>query len=321
MACLRYLFRHLSPYVQSINTTTNVDQYDSISTWDFSTLYTTIPHSDLLVRVKKLIKLTFDKNEDCHLLVNGRQAYFSQSTRDGYLPFSCSGFCDLLEFLISNIYIKFGAELFRQIIGIPMGTNCAPLLANLYLFSYEYDFMMNLLKKKQLHLARKFNFSYRYIDDLISFNNPEFKKYYKKIYPKELELKETTENNFGCSYLDIYFFRDDRNMIKSKLYDKRDDFNFPIVNYPFLDSNIAKGPTYGVYISRLICFARACSYAEDFIIRHNRLIDKLLLQGFQKKILRRKFSNFFNKYSDVLDHLKIDLPKFLKDNIPLYPNG
>ena len=137
-------------------------------------------------------------------------------------------------------------------------------------------------------------------------------------------MKETTENNVGCSYLDIYFFRDDRNMIKSKLYDKRDDFNFPIVNYPFLDSNIAKGPTYGVYISRLIwliCFARACSYAEDFIIRHNCLIDKLLLQGFQKKILRRKFSNFFNKYSDVLCRLKIDLPKFLKDNIPLYPNG
>ena len=65
------------------------------------------------------------------------------------------------------------------------------------------------------------------------------KKYCKRIYPEELELKETTESTFGCSYLDIYFFRDDYNMIKSKLYDKRDDFNFRIVNYPFLDSNIA----------------------------------------------------------------------------------
>ena len=60
----------------------------------------------------------------------------------------------------------------------------------------------------------------------LTIQNP--KKYYKRIYPKELELKETTENNFGCSYLDIYFFRDDYNMIKSKLYDKGDDFNFPI---------------------------------------------------------------------------------------------
>ena len=117
---------------------------------------------------------------DCHLLADKRQAYFSQSTRDGYLAFSCDEFCDLFEFLISNIYVRFGEELFRQIIGIPMGTNCAPLLANLYLFFYEYDFMMNLLKKKQLLLARKFSFSYRYIDDPISFNNPELKKYYKK---------------------------------------------------------------------------------------------------------------------------------------------
>ena len=101
-------------------------------------------------------------------------------------------------------------------------------------------------------------------------------------------MKETTENNFGCSYLDIYFFRDDRNMIKSKLYDKRDDFNFPIVNYPFLDSNIAKGPTYGVYISRLICFARACSYAEDFIIRHNLSYRQTFAPGFSEKDSSKK---------------------------------
>ena len=122
-------------------------------------LYTTIPHSDLLIRVKKLIKLSFDKNEDCHLLVDKRWVYFSQSTRDGYLPgylpFSCDEFYDFFEFLISDIYITFVEELFRQIISIPMGTNCAPLLANLYLFSYEYDFMMSLLKNKRLHLAHK----------------------------------------------------------------------------------------------------------------------------------------------------------------------
>ena len=102
---------------------------------------------------------------------------------------------------------------------------------------------------------------------------------------------------------------------------KEDDFNFTIVNYPFSDNNIAEGPTHGVYISRLICFARPCSYAEDFIIRHKCLVNKLLLQGFQKMSLRRKFSKFFNKYSDLLRHLKIDLLKFLRDNIPVNPDG
>ena len=154
-----WILKNSQSLLQSIKDN-HIDQYDSISTWEFSTLYTTIPHSDLLIRVKGLIRLTFEKNEDCHLLVNKRQAYFSQSTKDGYLPFLCDEFCDLFGFLISNIYVRFGEELFRQIIGIPMGTNCAPLLANLYLFSSEYDFMMSLLKKKQLHLARKFNFCY-----------------------------------------------------------------------------------------------------------------------------------------------------------------
>ena len=110
-------------------------------------------------------------------------------------------------------------------------------------------------------------------------------------------------------------------MIKSKLYDKGDDFNFGIANYPFLDSNIAKGPTYGVYICPLICFVHECSYAEHFIIRYNCLINNLLLQGFEKKINRRKFSKFFKKYLDRLCHLKIDLPKFLSDNIPLNADG
>ena len=76
-------------------------------------------------------------------------------------------------------------------------------------------------------------------------------------------------------------------MIKSKLYDKRDDFNFPIVHYPFLDNNLAKVPTYGVYISRLICFARACSYAEDFVVRHNCL-RQMFAPGFSEKESSKK---------------------------------
>ena len=83
-----------------------IENYDSVSTWDFSTLYTSIPHSDLLHRLKKLIKLTFDKNNGSNLLVNDRNAYFSNEDKDGYLSFSCIDFCKLFEFLTENIYIN-----------------------------------------------------------------------------------------------------------------------------------------------------------------------------------------------------------------------
>ena len=77
-------------------------------------------------------------------------------------------------------------------IGIPMGTNCAPLLADLFLYSYESEFLDKLVKEGKRKLARKFNLSYRYTDDLISLNNKRFKELISDIYPKELRNSETT---------------------------------------------------------------------------------------------------------------------------------
>ena len=96
------------------------------------------------------------------------------------------------------IYVRFGRQLFRQMIGIPMGTNCAPLLADLFLYSYESELLDKLVKEGKRELARKVNLSYRNIDDLISFNNKRFKELISDIYPKELTISETTESTFNC---------------------------------------------------------------------------------------------------------------------------
>ena len=84
-----------------------------------------------------------------------------------------------------------------------MGTNCAPLLADLFLYSYENEFLDKLIKEGKRKLARRFNLSYRYIDDLISFNNKRFKEFISDIYPKELTISETTESTSVASYLDL----------------------------------------------------------------------------------------------------------------------
>ena len=73
-------------------------------------------------------------------------------------------------------------------VGIPMGTNCAPLLPDLILYSYENEFLGKLIKEGKRKLARMFNFSYRYINDLISFNNKRFKEFISDICPKELTI-------------------------------------------------------------------------------------------------------------------------------------
>ena len=111
----------------------------------------------------------------------------------------------MIEFLVDNIYVRFGGQLFRQMVGIPMGTNCAPLLAHLFLYSYENEFLDKLIKEGKRKLARRFNLSYRYTDDLISFNNKRFKEFISDIYPKELTISETTESTSVASYLDLLF--------------------------------------------------------------------------------------------------------------------
>ena len=109
-----------------------------------------------------------------------------------------------------------------------MGTNCAPLLADWFLYSYENEFLDKLIKEAKRKRARKFNLSYRYIDDLISFNNRRFKEFISDIYPKELKISEITESTSLAPYLDLRFTSDKSNNITTKLFDKRDAFGFTL---------------------------------------------------------------------------------------------
>ena len=89
----------------------------------------------------------------------------------------------MIEFLIDNIFVQFGGRLFRQVIGIPMGTNCAPLLADhLFLYLYENELLDNMIRSGRRRLARSFNLCYRHNDDLIVFHNKKFLDYLKEIY-------------------------------------------------------------------------------------------------------------------------------------------
>ena len=91
------------------------------------------------------------------------------------------------------------------------------------------------------------------------------------------------------------------------LYDKRDDFNFHITNFPFLSSNIPSSPAYGVFISQLIRYARACFSYECFILRAARLSSKLLRQGYVKERLKSSLRKFYGRYGDLIKHYEVSL--------------
>ena len=95
--------------------------------------------------------------------------------------------CDVLTFLLDNIFIRFGTMLYRQVVGIPMGTNCAPLVADLFLFCYERDFMMSLSDDKQTDIIDAFYTTSRHLDNILNMNNIYFDNMVRKVYPA-LEL-------------------------------------------------------------------------------------------------------------------------------------
>ena len=154
-----------------------------------------------------------------------------------------------------------------------MNTNCAPLLAYLFLFSYESEFLQNLAEDKKIHEARAFNFTYRYIDDVLSVNNPRFAEFLPLIYPPELKIKETTDTASSALFLDLYLEFDDNDQLSTNIYDKRDDFNFKIINFPNMCSNIPVSSAYA--ISQLIRYASASSNYSDFLKRHLYLRNRL----------------------------------------------
>ena len=137
-----------------------------------------------------------------------------------------------MTFLLDNILIRFGTKLYRQVVGIPMGTNCAPLFADLFLFCYERDFMMSLSDDKQAEVIDAFNTIYRYLDEIINKNNVYFERMVSQIYPSDLQLNKVNASNTKSTILDlhvsIYY-----NIVSTKIYDKCDDFDFEIINFPF----------------------------------------------------------------------------------------
>ena len=171
---------------------------------------------------------------------------------------------------------------------------------DLFLHTYEYEFIITTMKG-DITRALQFNKTFRYIDNLLCVNNDNFNKHINEIYPSELILKNTTTTPSETSYLDTTLNIGEGNgTVRISVYDKREDFNFKIVNFPYLDSNIPRNPAYGVYISQLVRYARICSRKDDFIYRHRRLSLKLQQQGYKYQQLIKSFHKFYRSHSDEL---------------------
>ena len=194
-----------------------------------------------------------------------------------------------------------------------MGTNCAPLVADLFpFFCYERDFVKSLSREYQADIIEAFNSTSRYLDDLLNIDNIYFDQMVDRIYPTELQLNRANSSDTEAPFLDLNLCISN-GTVSTKIYDKRDDFDFDMVNFPFLDGDVPRRTSHGVYISQLIRFARASSNLNDFNYRNKALTAKLLRRVYRYFKLRKAFSKFYRRHSALLEKYSVSLKHLQQD--------
>ena len=174
--------------------------------------------------------------------------------------------------------------------------------------------MLSVSDNNQTNINEAFNSTSRYLDDLLNIDNPYFEQMVGQIHPTELQLNKTNSFDTEAPFLDLNLSTKN-GIVSSKIYDKRDDFNFEIVNFAFLDGDVPRFPSYGVYICQLIRFARICSNVDDFNNINLFLTAKLLKQGYRYNKIRKAISKFYHRHSELIIIYNIGLKTLLQQGI------
>ena len=174
--------------------------------------------------------------------------------------------------------------------------------------------MLSLSDNNQTDIIEAFNSTSRYLDGLLNIDNPYFEQMVGQIYPTEFQLNKANSSETEAPFLDLNLSITN-GIISSKFYDKRDNFNFEIVNFPFLGGYVPRSSSYGVYISQLIRFARVCSNVDVFNNRNLFLTAKLLKQGYRYYKIRKAFSKFYHRHSELIVKYNIGLKTLLQQGI------
>jgi hypothetical protein len=285
-------------------------------------MYTAIPHKDLISKMEQVlnevwewvsksrgvdpvagqhherITLRWARGEDpvCKWEVTrARTASFEHS--DSIHKFTKLELNTAVAWLIENTFLVNGSECRRQKIGIPMGTNCGPALANLYLYAYEAAYMDKLVESAQKDIACQFHMSFRLIDDVLSVDNPHFVDAISRpfelggMYPAALDLNDTTVSPTEVRFLGMSVV-DVEGKLCFNVFDKRREFPFTVCRYPHKCSLIPAYIAYGVFTGLLHRYYRICTQFEHFCWNASLLARTLVRQGWVMSRLRTIFRRF-----------------------------
>ena len=269
----------------------------NLATFDFSTLFTALEHSDIKFNLNWLIATLFDGPCKGMLLAIGKdKAYFTRERKTHVLDkFEVMM---LVEDVLDNAFVTFAGIVLKQIKGTPMGNNASPMIADLTLTVMEHRFMMARMKEKD-PLQYELRYVVRYIDDILVVNYDDFANIAKRIYPKELILKRAdAPSGNKVAFLDLHISRTAN--LDIDLYDKTRDFSFRVVKFSHISSNVPPNSTYQVFYSQLVRISRIITNRTAWITRLRELVVACVEIGAERSRLSEKFGRFCHNHQNIL---------------------
>ena len=311
-----WVIENSSPIIEKLTRINERKKAKDISTYDFSTLYTKLPHDDLIQNLNEIVDFAFKggkkKTENRKYITVTKYATFWSKKKRGDESFTKQQVKQLVAHLIKETYFQIGNLLFKQCIGIPMGIDPAPFWANLHLYAYEYQFMSELMSTDKIR-ARRFLYATRFIDDECNLNDGgEFGRSFRSIYPAELELK-CEHQGTHATFLDLDISIAN-GIFVYKLFDKRDGFPFFIVRMPDLSGNIPSHVFYGSVMSEFLRISRCTLLYSDFLSSAISLFKRMINQGgskdqllnqIKKAVIRHPlpFKKFNKRAKDIMNDI------------------
>ena len=299
-----WVLQNSDPVISILQTINKKRGAKSIATYDFSTLYTKLPHRQLIDHLSDIIAFVYKGGDKSFIKIgsNGK-AYWARAKGKG-IAFTKGSLKMAVAHLIENCFFRVGNRVMRQAVGIPMGIDPAPFWANLFLYSFEEQHVTSLIKNNLKGRAKCFHSTKRFIDDLCAINDGgEFGRAFRDIYPPELELKVEHEGT-EASFLNLHIRIQDGIFVYG-LYDKRDDFPFFIVRMPHRDSNIPESIFYSALVGEFLRIARSSLLLLDFLPKATDLINRMKNQGARTNVVKKALHKIINRHPNNFQQFKL----------------
>ena len=277
----------------------HLDIYN-MQVYDFTTLYTNLNLTVVENLLFELIDLLYS-NTNKYICISkyNDNCFFSKKEYNGYQCFSSEKLKEAIGFLLQNTYVSFGDIILKQNKGIPMGGNSSSQLADLSLAMSEYNYMKSLINDKKTNLAKLLSNNCRYVDDLGIVNYLKFENLINSVYPSDLKMERSGNNNKVINYLDVKISICDSSL-STEIYNKLDDFNFPIIMYTFPQSNMPIEIGYNVFYGQVLRYTVICSHLPSFVSSVNKLYKILINRTYSHRKLKIKFKLLLKNKPGIL---------------------